>query len=84
MSNNDQVSPTNSPVEEQVIRMHTVVMPRMIRRSNFDRLKDGEKAVANSLSLRSWKPNAVMPYKGFQSFQQYKSKPLLLFSYMFL
>lgn len=67
MSNNDQVSESNFSIEEQgqtLLKMHTVMMPRMIRRSNFDRVKDGEKAVATVLSLGTWKPNAVMPYKG--------------------
>lgn len=87
MSNNDQVSPTNSPIEEQgqsIIKMHTVMMPRMIRRSNFDRLKDGEKAVANSLSLCSWKPNAVMPYKGSSNrFSNIKENPCFFSSASF-
>ncbi len=78
-----QPSPSNMLIQgkrNEFLKLCTVMLPRMIRYSNFNRLKYGERAAAAVLSGYSWKPNAVMPHR--ETFQRpsYKSTPPNSFS----
>jgi len=60
--------------EFKLCKLQTLMIPRLINDpTNFEKQREGDKAIAAVLSGSGWKPNAIMPHRRLPSNHHYRA-----------